>query len=297
MKLQYFKVITLVLIVLLQPITTPVFADSKDDFQLLRQLESNFDKAPPSLSPSFKYTDNVHTQNIHTVSASTNQGSQETEKNSEDKPQPPTLRSNLFAWVTRILIERYEYEKECSKKNLFIRSGGNKLIAVPLLEGPRKLVSATRHFFLNWQGGKPPYRIRLSQKYERHPFIDRDLIQENFLQLESLTLSPGNYTLKIDDTEGRKIWTEFTVVPHNEVPPMPDEIKESDLSDLAKVTVYATWLASQQQRLWIFESYQRVAGMAGNYQPARLLRNALADGQPPGPVHEVVPSPTDSIEW
>ena len=191
---------------------------------------------------------------------------------------------NLWEWACHFFKERDDYEKRCYMKHLYTpRNGKNDSLVIPLLEGPRILAAVKRPFCLSWQGGSPPYRIRLYHQYERKPFIEREPVKENSLKIEDLALSPGNYSLKINDAEGRKLQAKFTVVDPNEVPQMPyqEELRQRDWSEAAKITLHATWLAAQNDGKWIFESYQRVAGFADEYHPAFLLRNALAGGQRP----------------
>ena len=198
-------------------------------------------------------------------------------------------------WAWHFLNERYDYEKECSMKHLYTpRNGKNGSLFIPLLEDPMMLAAVKRPFCLSWQGGRPPYRIRLYHQYERKPFIEREPVKENSLKIDNLALSQGNYSLKINDAEGRKLQAKFTVVDPNELPRMPhqEELRQRDLAEAAKITLHATWLAAQNDGKWIFECYQRVAGIADKYHPACLLRNALADGQRPvlGQVGDSEPS-------
>lgn len=222
------------------------------------------------------------------------------EKQKEKHEKKCSPLDNLLKWACHFLSERYEYEKECSREHLYTpRNGKNGSLFIPLLEGPMILAAAKRPFCLSWQGGKSPYRIRLYHQYERRPFIEREPVKENSLRIDNLALSPGNYNLKIDDAKGRNIKAKFTVVDPNELPRMPhqEELRQSDLAEAAKITLYATWLAAQNDGKWIFECYQRVAEIADKYHPACLLCNALADGQRPvlGQVGDSEPS--THIEW
>lgn len=207
--------------------------------------------------------------------------------------------NNFLRWALHFLSERHEYEKERVRAHLYVRKVRNGALSIPLLEGPKMLAAGKRPFCLSWQGGKPPCRIRLYHQYERRPFIEREPVKENSLMIDNLALSPGNYNLKIDDAEGRKLQAKFTVVDPNELPRMPyeDELRQSDLTEAAKIALYATWLAAQNDGKWVFECYQRVAGIADNYYPACLLCNALADGQRPVLGQGGDSEPSTHIEW
>lgn len=207
--------------------------------------------------------------------------------------------NNFLRWALHFLSERHEYEKERVRAHLYVRKVRNGALSIPLLEGPKMLAAGKRPFCLSWQGGKPPYRIRLYHQYERRPFIEREPVKENSLMIDNLALSPGNYNLKIDDAEGRKLQAKFTVVDPNELPRMPHEheLRQSDLTEAAKIALYATWLAAQNDGKWVFECYQRVAGIADNYYPACLLCNALADGQRPVLGQGGDSEPSTHIEW
>lgn len=211
----------------------------------------------------------------------------ENKKNDEKAPgcnicEGVPLLENVCKWITHFFTERHQYEKERVRAHLYVRKVGNGALSIPLLEGPKMLAAGKRPFCLSWQGGKAPYRIRLYHQYERRPFIERKP-DKNSLMIDNLVLSPGIYTIKINDAESRMLQVKFTVVNPNQLPHMPDKdgLRQSDLAEAAKITLYATWLAAQNHGKWVFESYQRVAGIAGHYYPASLLCNALADGQRP----------------
>lgn len=214
----------------------------------------------------------------------------------EGVPLPPLLE-NVCKWITHFLAERHQYEKECVRAHLYVRKVGNGALSIPLLEGPKMLAAGKRPFCLSWQGGKAPYRIRLYHQYERRPFIERKPDKDS-LMIDNLVLLPGIYIMKINDAESRMLQVKFTVVDPNELPHMPDEdgLRQSDLAEAAKITLYATWLAAQNHGKWVFESYQRVAGIAGHYYPASLLCNALADGQRPVLGQELDKKPSTHIE-
>jgi hypothetical protein len=99
--------------------------------------------------------------------------------------------------------------------------------------------------------------------------------------LDSTALSPKSYSLRIDDADNKKVKANFTVVSHDKLPSIPTEIKHSNHPEIAKQILIATWLASQDNGKWAFESYQRIAGIGDEYQAARLLRDALEDGEWP----------------
>ena len=207
---------------------------------------------------------------------------------------------NLWEWACHFLSEQYDYEKKCSMEHLYTpRNGKHDSLFIPLLEGPMMLAAVKRPFCLSWQGGSPPYRIRLYHQYERKPFIEREPVKENSLKIDNLALSQGNYSLKINDAEGRKLQAKFTVVDPNELPRMPhqEELGQRDLAEAAKITLHATWLAAQNDGKWIFESYQRVAGIADKYHPARMLRNELAAGKRPVQGQVGNSEPSTQIEW
>ncbi|MBW2638556.1 MAG: hypothetical protein JRC86_13835 [Deltaproteobacteria bacterium] len=51
----------------------------------------------------------------------------------------------------------------------------------------------------------------------------------------------------------------FTVVNPNQLPHMPDEdgLRQSDLAEAAKITLYATWLAAQNHGKWVLQCLGR----------------------------------------
>ena len=52
-------------------------------------------------------------------------------------------------------------------------------------------------------------------------------------------------------------------------------MKASTLSEQTKKTLFAAWLAQQKEGAWKFETYQRIAKIAKEYQPALLVMKAL----------------------
>jgi hypothetical protein len=194
---------------------------------------------------------------------------------------------NLRKWAMQWWEERYEYEKKCQRVHLHTRTGNNGALSIPLLEGQKMLSAGTRSIYFSWEGGTPPYRIRLYRQFERQPFIEKREIKENSLKLDNLNPLPGNYNFWIDDTEDRKLQKEFAVVDSDQIPYVPDKLQQSDLTKEEIITIYATWLAAQNHGKWVFESYQLVCEIAENYHPACLVRNALAEGERPANPPEI----------
>jgi hypothetical protein len=187
------------------------------------------------------------------------------------------LLTNLMSWA-RDPFTRWHGD-ELRKVNVYVR--GDEDISIPLLEDGGTLAAGARPFYLGWKGGKPPYRIQIYRQYDNKPLFERDLIQENRVRLENLTLSQGNYGLNIRDADNREAKANFSVLASNQLPSVLGELRQSRLPETVKNTLSAAWLAGQDHGKWVFESYQRAAAIADTYYPARLLRNALEDGERP----------------
>ncbi|WP_430232281.1 hypothetical protein [Nitrosomonas communis] len=199
---------------------------------------------------------------------------------SEEKPYSSTttaVLTNISKWASS-LFTRW-HEDDIRKIGKYIIRGTSDL-QLPLLGVEEKIIIENKNLYLGWKGGRAPYRIRIYSEYDREPIIEKS-VQENNIKLDSIALSPKSYGLRIDDADNKTVKANFTVISRDKLPSIPIEIKDSNLPEIAKKTLIATWLASQDNGKWTLESYQWVAGIGDEYYPARLLRDALEDGERP----------------
>jgi hypothetical protein len=87
--------------------------------------------------------------------------------------------------------------------------------------------------------------------------------------------------LEIRDADGEEVTAQLEAVSPSAAPELPPDAGFAELPKEMRATVRAAWLAGQDDGLWILEGYTRAAALADAYEPARILRDALADGQVP----------------
>ena len=101
------------------------------------------------------------------------------------------------------------------------------------------------------------------------------------VQFAKRQLKAGHYRVVVNDADGQKIEGQFQVVDNLplRLKQTEQEMKASTLSEQTQKTLFAAWLAQQDQGAWQFEAYQRIAKIAKVYQPALLVRKELEKGE------------------
>lgn len=153
--------------------------------------------------------------------------------------------------------------------------------SIPMLtKSKTQLVAAgERSLHLGWQGGKAPYWVQIfSEHNTKEAFLIEHQVYTNQIQFKKQKFVPGVYRAIIISIDGgwHNTQAEFKVVDNlpTALQQTDTEIQASTLPVETKQALSAAWLA-QQDSVWLFEAYQRVAGIAKNYQPALLVVEGL----------------------
>lgn len=190
------------------------------------------------------------------------------------KGEIPNIGVNLKNWFVG-LTERHQEEVEATI--ISTKGGSNQPPIMPLLEKTTKvLVAGKRALSLTWQKGKPAYQIILKQSEK---VLFETSAKDREFQLSELEFMPGEYQLLLSDGEQRQVTSSFTVV--EELPVYPPELTDESLASLsesARLTVQALWLANQEDGKWLFEAYQQVAEVSKDNHFAKVLKDALEKG-------------------
>ncbi|MDM8559087.1 hypothetical protein [Candidatus Parabeggiatoa sp. HSG14] len=151
-------------------------------------------------------------------------------------------------------------------------------LSLPLLtKHSAKMVVGEHKLHLAWQGGNSPYSVQVFQGKAKKAFLMEEMSYSKRAQFKKQTLNAGHYRVVVDDAYGQTIEGKFQVVESLPLTlkQVEQEMKASTMSEPAKKTLFAAWLAQQEQGAWKFETYQRIAGIAKEYQPALLVRKEL----------------------
>ncbi len=202
-----------------------------------------------------------------------------------DQGKPPAALDNFLheccAWLTRQRLE----EVDRPVIGIYTRGEPVPPISLPLAPGAKiRLGAGTRSLYLAWQGGEPPYQVRLTNNAGKELMKQSDIAAPGGntqpFKTTPVPLKPGQYRLTIRDAQ-RQAAVAVEVVPAISLP-LPATLAGITDADIRQ-TLEALWLASQGE-VWWLEAYQRVMPLEGQHRPARLLRYSLEKGQAPPPV-------------
>lgn len=195
-----------------------------------------------------------------------------------DSGTPPNLPQNFW----KLLVESVNYllygEGETPSRTVILRGPEGEspqALVIPSLqtEGAH-LVAGDRTLHLLWEGGQPPYRVRLYQGESKTPVLEQTKVTTRQVQLGQYSFQEGqtyqirieslpasDCHIKLEESQCRATGT-FTVVAPAQLPAMPAELGQSTLTEAQKQTLFATWLLhpDRQNRVtWGLEAYQWVA--------------------------------------
>ncbi|MDM8567905.1 hypothetical protein QUF50_00025 [Thiotrichales bacterium HSG1] len=186
--------------------------------------------------------------------------------------QVPVSANELWIWMK----ERFgDWHKLTQKLAV---SGSSNTIDMPLLsniEEPVSLIAKDRTLYLQWGGGQTPYTVEVHKRFDS---LASKSSSTTMVKMDTVKFDANSsYRIKVLDSKGQSFMGGFKVVELTTMP-VNNTTLNSKLPIEVRRTLQATWLAKQNNGRWIFEAYQQVAPL-DNYQPAKLLRDALAHGQ------------------
>jgi hypothetical protein len=201
--------------------------------------------------------------------------------------KPTSIKtSNLAEWAGRWLTSRIHSTTSRTAVSLLTRGDEAKGITIPLANhGGLKMVSGKRSLYFSWQGGKPPFSVRMTSEAGRRTLFERRSITDRQVEFDPAFLAEGIYRIEIGDAVGTTA-EKLRIVSPGEMPYSGVKSRASgNLQDQLAV-VEAVKLASQGDG-WAFEAYQNAADLAPRYQPAQILQKSLEQGDVPSPMPEL----------
>jgi hypothetical protein len=200
--------------------------------------------------------------------------------------RPPGSTQTAFSHVTAFLSGFLpKPETPTHKPSIgFKIQGGGAAISIPLLEYKTgQLIAADRTAYLAWIGGTPPYILRIYRKDADEPTLTISGLKSTHAAFDESKLPLGNYHLVVEDAREVSSGGHLSVLTPEALPSLPaadaDALSQGKASEALKSTLFASWLAQQQDGAWALEAYQRVANAPEDFSPAVLLRRRLEGGQ------------------
>jgi hypothetical protein len=212
----------------------------------------------------------------------------------ERRGQAPHVLDNVLAWITDFFAES---ESKVETVRALTKGPGHSLGAPRVLAFSGRaevVVAGRRKLCLAWEGGKPPFSIKVfagrSSEREVVGVHDGEFGWAATIDLaRPVVAAPvggastkGSYEVQIEDAMGRSTFTGFVGIEAATVPRWPDDLA-GDNDDAVLRTVRAAWLSSYGDGLYTFEALQRACDLAPQVQAAETLRRALAMGLRPPP--------------
>ena len=170
---------------------------------------------------------------------------------------------------------------DTSKKVRFsaaIRAGHEKFSA-PILRSPQSLEAGKRSLAIAWRGARPAH-ITLRSASNRK-IIAEGSGSDGKWTSQAIDLRPGHYTIEIAESETHSVNGEIDVLPPDQMPQSPDDLKRSDIPAELRVSAQAAWLASQGKQAFMLEALQLLGPLRAKFEPAETLASELTDGRAP----------------
>jgi len=198
---------------------------------------------------------------------------------SEDIGRARGLGSNLVAWIGGWLTDRVTTQARAVVSTV-ARGEEMQYISLPLASlGGLKMVAGRRPMYLAWEGGCPPYSVRVVTEDGHGVLMHQQGIQESRFTSAPMFFRPGRYRIEIGDKD-ENVKQALEVVESGAMPSPPSELQATKGSDDMQALLKAAALASHGSG-WAFEAYQIASELGDHYQPARVLRESIEQGDMP----------------
>jgi hypothetical protein len=201
--------------------------------------------------------------------------------------QVPVELSELWKWTTErfgewrdILIQKKEFEQSTT------RGENSSTPSMPLIANEKpdetlqsaRLVAGKRSLYLQWQGGTPPYRVKIKKRLDELLTLTTE---QTMIKTEAITFEANSpYRVDIIDANNKEFSGGFRAI-NPESLPTPEALPTNKLPEVVYQTLQVVWLITQregkqEESKWVFEAYQQAAALANQYLPAQLLQQTLA---------------------
>ncbi len=192
--------------------------------------------------------------------------------------QPPTLSENLWDTLKQGINYLLYGEGEIPTRTVSIRGPKEEplqALVIPFLQTDgARLVEGDRTLNILWEGGVPPYRVRMYSGESKSSMLEKAKVMTRQVQLDKHSFAEGQtYRVQVESlpesnckaklSESQCVATgHFTIVASAQLPVMPPELKQSALTEEQKQTLFVAWLLhpNHSNRVtWGLEAYQWVA--------------------------------------
>lgn len=130
-----------------------------------------------------------------------------------------------------------------------------------LVSAVEQRVSTGNALFLHWEGGSPPFAIRLrAQGSGGDPALNLSGVATRIARLDTQRLAAGRYDLTIADRNQTVLMIHLQLVPDSDVPVSPDAAAADD--DESKALLNAVWLFMRGAEEWQLEALSRLEYLA-----------------------------------
>ncbi|MDM8566226.1 hypothetical protein QUF74_11335 [Candidatus Halobeggiatoa sp. HSG11] len=184
----------------------------------------------------------------------------------------PALSTELWVWMKERFNDWHKLTKSLTVSN------SSKTLNMPLLSNTVEtvaLIAKDRTLYLQWDGGQMPYTVEVQKRLNS---VTTKNSSSTMVKMDSIKLDANSsYRIKVLDSKGQSFMGGFKTVELTKMP-VNKAVLNSKLPIEVRQTLQAIWLAKQNNGKWVFEAYQQIAPF-NNYQPAKLLKDALANGK------------------
>jgi len=135
---------------------------------------------------------------------------------------------------------------------------------LPIFSSERSLlVAGKRSLVVVWVGNAPSYHVKLARADSGEVLAEATNVRGNRVDLPPVTLSPGQLSLTVIDSEGNGVrQDQLFVVTEDRAPPMPAQIGQARLDAAEKTLIYVYYLEGLEDGRWMFEALQQAAGIS-----------------------------------
>lgn len=192
--------------------------------------------------------------------------------------EAPNVADNLLQWIGAWITARLD--DGTGRRTVSAVSREKILpITIPLVSTEDSyLIGGRRTLHLAWQGGYPPFRIRITHagaagfSFDRAGIRPEGVMEWNW-ETPKLDLSPGRYHLSITDDK-RKASAGVQIVDESEAPEAVS--LKGQITDEVRETLRAVCLAADPG--WRLEAFQKLSLLGPQHPPAEMAAVSFARG-------------------
>ena len=191
-----------------------------------------------------------------------------------DVNDPPRLPRNLMDQLVHWFRDLNQIDRQAVDLSSKYQTQ-EMALAMPILQQESLLVAGKRHFYLRWEGGKAPYRLRLKANANDQVVLDiADLDRPRVADVE-VELAPDRYRLELTDALGAQVGGDLRVLTVEASNSPLVDLSESDLPEALRDTLVAAWIVEQERYAWFLEADQLLFPHIETYRPARQVATDL----------------------